>query len=75
MSRQFAIMVRRDAGELAAGEWRRDGDRLEIACVSCGHAQELGVAVADDGTVEQLWPCASEACALMLWMELEGYSS
>jgi hypothetical protein len=67
-------MVRRDDGEpLGAGEYRRDGDRVELACVACGHVQELGVAVAADGTVEALWPCASEACATMVWMELEGW--
>jgi hypothetical protein len=68
-------MVRRDVGQLAAGEWRRDGDRVELACAACGHVQGLGVAVAADGTVEQLWPCASESCALMVWMELEGWTT
>lgn len=71
-------MVRRDVGELQAGEWRRDGDRVELACPCCGAVTYMASEhqVDADGYVSSLWLCEATDCPMVgAWLLLEGLVS
>lgn len=70
-------MVRRFASlPLRAGEYRRHAKGCTLACVDCAQETELAQPIFEDGTVEGIWACPNEACAVSgMWIECEGWSA